>query len=338
MNYRVPGSNRLMQLLDQLDQAQQRSKPLSVTLATVKKFSEDQSTGLASMIAFWAFFSIFPLLLVAVTILDLALPAGDRNAVLTRVAGMFPVLDVKSVRSLTGSWWPLLVGSITALWGGISVVGTMQNAFNSVWEVPQHERPGKVQQIVRSLVVLATIGVGLVLTTFVSSFVTSSANGVNLGAAGRVGGYVFAIVLDVFLVTATFRILTKRDVTIRDVLPGGLLAGVSFFVLQELSAFIISRHLKSAQGTYGHFATVITILWWFYLQSLITLFGAQLNVVLKDRLYPRSLVKGTKTEADHRVLQAYAAERAYDPDEQVIARVPDSARGGESETNSGEAD
>lgn len=320
-----------MRLLDQLDQTQRRSKPLSVTLATVKKFSEDQSTGLASMIAFWAFFSLFPLLLVAVTVLDLVLPASDKNSVLTRVADMFPLLDTRSIGGLTGSWWPILLGSFTALWSGISVIGTMQTAFNSVWEVPQYDRPGKVKQIVRSLVVLATIGVGLVLSTFVSSFITSSANGVHLGVAGHVGGYVLSVVLDVVLVVATFRILTEREVTLRDVLPGGILAGVTFFVLQELSAFIISRHLKSAQGTYGHFAVVITILWWFYLQSMITLFGAQLNVVLKDRLYPRSLVKGSQTDADRRALQAYAAERAYHPEEQVIARVPGSTRGDESE-------
>jgi membrane protein len=326
-----------MGLLDQLDQTQKRSKPLTVSLATSKKISEDKSTGLASMIAFWAFFSVFPLLLVAVTVLDLVLPASDKNSVLTRLADMLPVLDAKSIKGLTGSWWPLLVGSFTALYSGISVIGTMQTAFDSVWEVPQYERPGKVKQIVRSLAVLATIGVGLVLTTFVSSFITSSANGVHLGVAGHIGGYLLAVVLDVVLVVAAFRILTVRDVTIRDVLPGGILAGVTFFVLQELSAFIISRHLKSAQSTYGHFATVITILWWFYLQSVVTLLGAQLNVVLKERLYPRSLVKGIQTDADRRVLQAYAAERAYHPDEEVVARVPGSARGEESGTNLGEA-
>ena len=326
-----------MQLLDQLDQAQKRSEPLSVALGTVKKFSEDQSSGLAAMIAFWAFFSIFPLLLVTVTILDLALPVGDRQSVLSRVADMLPVLDPKTIGHLTGTWWPILLGSLTALWGGISVIGTMQTAFNKVWEVPQHERPNKVHQIVRSLAVLATVGVGLVLSTFISSFITSSANGVNLGAAGHVGGYLVAIVLDVFLVTVTFKILTERELSMRDVLPGGLLAGITFFVLQELSAFIISRHLKSAQGTYGHFAVVITILWWFYLQSLVTLLGAQLNVVLKDRLYPRSLVKdGPQTDADRRVLQAYAAERTLDPEEQVVAHVPGSGGGDGSGTNAGE--
>ncbi|HET8976958.1 MAG TPA: YhjD/YihY/BrkB family envelope integrity protein, partial [Solirubrobacteraceae bacterium] len=98
-----------------------------------------------------------------------------------------------------------------------------------------------------------------------------------------------SIVLDVGLVVAAFRILSERDLSFRDVLPGGILVGVAFWILQEVSAFIISRHLKSAQSTYGHFATVTTILWWFYLQSIITLLGAQLNVVLKERLHPRSL-------------------------------------------------
>lgn len=310
-----------MRVLDQLDHAQRRSKPLAVAAATFKKFSEDQSTSLAAMIAFWAFFSVFPLLLVGVTVLGLVLPASDKASVLGRVADMFPLLDPRGLKGLTGSWWPLLVGTFTALWSGISVVAGLQSALNSVWEVPQHRRPGKLRQILRSLWVLATIGVGLVATTLVSSFITSSANGVDLGVAGHIAGYVLSIVLDVALVVAAFRILTERDVTIRDVLPGGILAGVAFFVLQELSAFIISRHLKSAQSTYGHFATVITILWWFYLQSVITLLGAQLNVVLKDRLYPRALVKGPQTEADHRVLQAYAGERAYYPEQKVLTEV-----------------
>ncbi|MBV8217260.1 MAG: YihY/virulence factor BrkB family protein, partial [Solirubrobacterales bacterium] len=78
---------------------------------------------------------------------------------------------------------------------------------------------------------------------------------------------------------------------------------------------------QKAQATYGHFATIITILWWFYLQAQITLVGAQLNVVLKERLYPRSLVDPPQTVADHRVLEAYAAERTYHPKQRVTTHV-----------------
>jgi YihY family inner membrane protein len=95
-------------------------------------------------------------------------------------------------------------------------------------------------------------------------------------------------------------ILTSRKVTAREVMPGAVFAGLVFFILQQLSAFIISSHLKNAQSTYGHFATVITILWWFYIQAQVTLLGAQLNVVLAEKLYPRSLVGEPKTEGDRR--------------------------------------
>ena len=310
-----------MPFLKRVDAAQKATSATGVAVATVKKFKEDQTTNMAAMVAFWAFVSIFPLFLVLITVLSWVLPASDKNAVLGHVASMFPLLDPRTISGLGGSWWPLALGLGTSLWSGIGAVRSTQTAFSSVWEIPIHERPGIVQQVVRSLQVLATIGVGLVLTTLISGFVMSSSSGTNLGIAGRIAGYVISVALDVGLFVAGFRMLTERDVTVRDVLPGAALSGLAFFVLQEVSAFIISRHLKSAQSTYGHFATVITILWWFYLQSVITLLAAQLNVVLRERLYPRSIVAAPQTEADYRVLQAYAQERTYQPEETVHTEV-----------------
>ncbi len=310
-----------MSLLKKVDTAQKRTAVTSVAVATFKKFKEDQSTNMAAMIAFWAFFSIFPLLLVLVTVLGWVLPDSDKNDVLNHIANMFPLLDASSIKGLTGSWWAFIVGVVTALWSGIGVVRATQTAFDSVWEIRYHERPGLLKQVVRSLSVLATIGVGLVLTTLISGLVTGSSSGVDLGPAGHIAGYVVSAALDVGLFVAAFRMLTDREITIRDVVPGALLSGVTFFVLQQLSAFIISRHLHSAQATYGHFATVITILWWFYLQAVVTLLGAQLNVVLKERLHPRSMVDAPQTEADRRALQAYAEERTYHPEERVHTEV-----------------
>ena len=259
--------------------------------------------------------------MVLVTVLGFVLPASDKTNVLDHVASLFPLLNARSVRGLTGQVWPLLVGGLTTLWSGLGAVRTVQTAFNSVWEIPYHQRPGLLQQVRRSLIALVTIGAGLVITTLISGLVTSNSSGVGLGLGGRIAGYVISIAFDVGLFVAAFRVLTDREITTRDVLPGALLSGLVFFILQELSAFIISRHLKSADATYGTFGTVITILWWFYLQSIVTLLGAQLNVVLKERLYPRSLVHAPQTEADHRVLQAYAAERTYQPEEEVQVRV-----------------
>jgi len=308
------------QRLDKLDAYQQEHKPVAIPIAVFKKFSEDQSTNLASMIAFWAFFSIFPLLLVLVTLLGFFLPNGTKTSVLHQVSSYLPLLDTSSISGLTGSWWALIVGIVTALWSGSAVVRTVQYAFNSVWEIPMHERPKFVEKLLRSIWVLATIGVGLVISVLITGFVSGTSNSLHLHWFGHLFGYVIAIALDVGLFVAAFRMLTDRDISTRDVLPGAILSGVAFWVLQSLSSLIISHYLNNAQSTYGTFATVITMLWWFYITSIVTLLGAQLNVVLKERLYPRGLVDAPDTEADHRLYDNYAKERTYLEEEQVETR------------------
>ena len=206
--------------LQRLDRAQQSSTTLSVAVATVKKFSEDQSANLAAMIAFWAFFLIFPLFLVLVTLLAIFLPASDKNSVLGHVAQMLPLLDPRTVNGLSGAWWTIVLGLATALWSGSGVVRTAQFAFDSVWGIPPTQQPGLVKQTLRSVLVPATIGVGLVLTTLVSGLVASSSSGVNLGVVARVSGHDLSAACDVAMFLAAFRLLTDREVTLRDVLPG----------------------------------------------------------------------------------------------------------------------
>ncbi len=298
-----------MRTLERLDETQKRHRRTSIAVATYKKYSEDKSSNLATMIAFWAFFGIFPLLLVLVTLLGWILSGSEKDSVLGHLAQLFPLLDPKTVNGLSGSWWAIVIGLATALWSGLGVVRTVQYAFDSTWGIPSNERLGMAKQVLRSLWILATIGLGLVLTTFLSGFIVSASSGVNIGVLGKVAGYVFAILADVGLFIAAFKILTTREVTVREVMPGALFAGLMFFILQELSAFIISSHLKNAQSTYGHFATVITILWWFYIQAQVTLLGAQLNVVLEERLYPRSLVNAPQTEAAATGARSPAAPR-----------------------------
>jgi YihY family inner membrane protein len=311
------------QKLDKVDAYQQQHKALAIPIAVFKKFTEDQSTNLASMIAFWAFFSVFPLLLVLVTLLGFFLPTGTKDGVLHQVTAYFPLLNTQSINGLTGSWWALIIGIVSALWSGSAVVRTVQQAFNSVWEIPMHERPKFMEKLLRSLWVLATIGVGLVVSVLITGFVSGASNTLHLAWFGHLVGYVIAIALDVGLFVAAFRMLTDRDISTRDVLPGAVLSGFVFWVLQSLSTLIISHYLKNAQSTYGTFATVITMLWWLYITSIVTLLGAQLNVVLKERLYPRGLVDAPDTEADHRLYDNYAKERTYHEEERVQTSFAD---------------
>jgi membrane protein len=193
----------------------------------------------------------------------------------------------------------------------------MQSAFNSVWEVPYAQRSSFGAQMRRGLFALGAIALGLVVSTVMTSYVTGIISGTSLGMVARVAAYLIAVTLDVGLYVVAFRLLTDRQLTTRNVLPGALLSGLVFWLLQQLSSLIIFRYLQNAQRIYGNFATVITMLSWFYLQSVVTLVGAQLNVVLTERLHPRRLLTAPATEADHRAYDAYAKERTYHHDQRI---------------------
>src|SRR5688572_9173020 len=116
-----------------------------------------------------------------------------------------------------------------------------QQSFDEVWEVPRRDRASLAEQIGRSLFALGTIGFGLVVAVIMSGYVTGRDTGIDLGWYGRLGGYLISFALDVGLFVIAFRMLTSRKVTFREVLPGALLAGGAFFVLQLISSLVISR-------------------------------------------------------------------------------------------------
>jgi YihY family inner membrane protein len=302
-----------------LDAKQQEKPALAIPIATLKKYSEDKSSNLASMMAFWGFFSIFPLMLAAVTVLGYTLPESDKERILAQISGYFPLLgkDTKEMAGLDGSMLALVVGLLAALWSGSAVIRIVQDAFNSVWEVPQVERPKLLEQIKRSMLALSTIGLGLVASTFLLGFVSGNNPAIDLGPLGRVLGFAAAIVLDIGLFVLAFRMLTDRAITTKDVLPGAVFAGTTFWLLGTLSSVIITRHLSSASTTYGTFATVITVLWWFYLQAQLTLVGAQMNVVLKRKYWPRALIDAPSTDADKRLLEDFVKARQMVKDQQI---------------------
>jgi uncharacterized BrkB/YihY/UPF0761 family membrane protein len=68
--------------------------------------------------AFWAFFSIFPLRFIFVTLLGYVLPPSLQGDVLRSAARFFPLLSTDSIGHLSGQWWTLLIGILNALWSG----------------------------------------------------------------------------------------------------------------------------------------------------------------------------------------------------------------------------
>src|SRR5579862_7161849 len=119
-----------------LDRRQQQSPRLAFPAAVIKKFSDDQAGQLAALIAYYGFVSLFPLLLVLVTVLGFVLQGdpGERERILNGTLGQFPLIsDQISHSGLKGSIPALVIGVIGSLLAGLGITSATQNAFNRIW-------------------------------------------------------------------------------------------------------------------------------------------------------------------------------------------------------------
>ncbi len=108
-------------------------------LAVRRKYSDDRAGYLAATISYYGFFSLFPLLLVLVTVLGYVLdgrPSLQHRIIGTALA-QFPVIGPGlEQQSLKGSGLALAIGIAVSLWTGTSVFLAAENAMNRIWEVP----------------------------------------------------------------------------------------------------------------------------------------------------------------------------------------------------------
>ncbi len=308
-------------LVRAVDRAQQSHSWLAVGVATWKKFSDDQAGNLAALVAYYAFASIFPLLLVAYTVLDLVAKASPSVASrLTDALGKYPfVKDLGVTHGISKAGIALVVGLLLTLYASLGVARAIQNAMNSAWNVPKYERPGFGKNQLRSLGLIAVLGPGEILTIALSTIAGGA--GHLGGAAGEAAAVVVALLLNIGLFYLIFRMATSRVVRSRDLRLGAILAAVSWQILQlAVSLSILHFHSNSA---YGQFAVVLTLLAWFYLQAQITLYMVELDVVRARKLWPRSLAPPPLTSADLRAYRAYAEASQLRPDLRVtVDQVP----------------
>ncbi|MGI9185879.1 MAG: YihY/virulence factor BrkB family protein [Solirubrobacteraceae bacterium] len=288
------------------DQAQQRRRWLAIPVAVVKKFGDDQGGGLAALVAYYAFFSLFPLLLVFLTILGFVLQGdpGAQESIRKSVLAQFPLVGTKiNVGQLHGSVIALAIGLVTSLLAGLGVTQAAQNAFDRVWAVPFKHRADFLQSRLRGLMLLGSLGLMFIIATLASGLVTG---GLGKGWLLGVAGIVVSLLLNFGLFFATFRLMTAAEIPSRDLRVGVIVAGVLWAVLQSLGGLYIGHVLKGQHGAYSEFGFVIALLVWLHLGAQMTLYAAEINVVLKRRLWPRSLFGPPEAPADQRALRALA--------------------------------
>jgi membrane protein len=304
-----------------LDRWQQRNASVAFAVAVARKFADDRASGLAALIAYYAFFSMFPLMLVFVSVLGFVLDDNPslREDVVDSTLGRIPVLGAQladDVHPLTGSGVALAVGLVGALWSGLGVTVALGRAFDAIWDVPRLEQRKGMAARARGLLVLAILAVALVGATVLGRVAT--------GVAHRSTGEDLAAALITLLVNAAglfvlFALLTGRRLPAREILPGVALATLGTFVLQAAGSWYVELTVDNATATYGTFALVIGLLSWFWLGAHLLLVAAEVNVVRHRRLWPRSL-DGSLTPADRTVLVAAAQAARADRREAIDVR------------------
>ncbi len=299
------------------DAFQQRHKAFAVPIAVVKKFGDDQAGSLAALVAYYAFFSLFPLLLVFLTLLGFILqgdPSGQES-IRNSVLGQFPIVGQKlDVTTLHGSTIALVIGLATSLWAGLGVTQAARNALDRVWAVPHKDRPNFVQSKLRGLLLLFSLGALFIVATLASGLVTG---GLGHSVAVKVIGIAFSLLLNFGLFFASFRLMTTREVTTRELRAGVIVAGIAWTILQALGGYYIGHVLKGSHGTYAQFGFVIALIIWLHLGAQITLYAAEINVVLTRGLWPRSLFGPPQAPADKRTLRALAKVEERSPQEHI---------------------
>jgi membrane protein len=197
-----------------------------------------------------------------------------------------------------------------------------QSAMNGIWNVPRRRYPNFLLRRLRGLAWLFILGGGLLLASVVSGF-AAAADTAWSGPAGVAA----STPVNMLLFLVGFRVLTVRDVPLRQLLPGAVLAALAWALLQWLGGWYVARQLSRASATYGTFALVIGLLSWLYLASTVTLLAAELNVVRARRLWPRSLAPPPLGRPDERALEGLAKQEERLPDQRVEVSFGDTDDG-----------
>ena len=267
------------------------SQALKLFKQTAARWDDDDCLRLGASLAFYALFSIFPLLLLLVTGFGFLLGQGGetRDEVLASLNatsspdGMKLLNDtlVSMQEHHTARGVGALVGFFTLLVGASGVFSELDYAFNLFWRVPKREDKGFWRGLIFTLKekaasVALVIGFGLfVLASLATSTVLGTLDrsvGVYLPWAWNLVELVFSLGFLTLTFAAMFRVLPQTHVAWKDVGWGALLTSLLFTIVKRLLSWYLSN--LGSYAAYGAVGAVLGLLMWIYLSSQILYFGA----------------------------------------------------------------
>ena len=287
-------------LIDGADRFQQRHRATAVPSAVLRKYSDDQAGRLTGQISHSAFLAVFPMLLVLLTVVGIFLNGhkGLQDDIVNSALRQFPVLGTdlrNNVHQLsTNNALALAVGLVWLLYGSMRLSRSAQLMMAVVWGIERDELPDFWHWLPRAAGFLAVLGVGFLAGGALAG----------LGAFGRLGhfsalvGLVPALGVNVLMFWGGFAVVVRIPRGERALWPGALLAGTGWTLLLFAGAQLINHQLRHLSNLYGTFATILGLIWWIALGAMVTVYSAEVNVVLTRHLWPRSFRRGHDPEVE----------------------------------------
>ena len=261
---------------------------------TVSEFRKDNLTDWAASLTYYAILSIFPALIVLVSILGLA---GDSatNAVLDNLneLGPGPAQDIISgaIEQIANSQGTagvaFVLGLLAALWSASGYVGAFSRATNVIYETEEGRPFWKLRPLQIGMTLILLLLVALSAIAVVISGPLAAEVGKLFGLEGTaitvfniVKWPVIVIVLMTMLAILYYGAPNVRHPGFRWITPGGILA-VLLWILASAGFALYVASFASYNKTYGSLAGVIVFLIWLWISNVAVLLGAEMNAELE---------------------------------------------------------
>ena len=277
---------------------------------TVSEFREDNLTDWAAALTYYAILSIFPALIVLVSILGLA-GVSATNAILSNIKdlGPGPAQDIISgaikeiAASTSTAGVAFVLGLIASLWSASGYVGAFSRAANVIYEMEEGRPFWKLRPIQIGMTLILLVLVAISAIAVVISGPLASEIGKVLGIQGTAVTIfniakwpVIVVVLMTMLAILYYGAPNVRHPGFRWITPGGVLAVLLWMLASVGFAFYVSN-FSSYNATYGSLAGVIIFLIWLWISNVAVLLGAEMNAEIERGRELESGVPEEKTLA-----------------------------------------
>ncbi len=246
------------------------------------KFFADRGTHLAAMIAYFALLSFVPLTFLALSLLGLTGRADESSFLVKEIKRALPGAPISRIVDLVhvvqdNAAGLGIIGAAALIWTSLSLFSVLESAFNIVYGRPNRSfLQGKGLAVVLMVGSLVTLFVALLAGSLGAAALREYVPGFagNVVAADVLSIAVSLLGVIVFLVSCYY-VLTNADVTVREVMPGALLAAVLLeATFQVLPFYQRYANLNPALRAFGSPAILLV---WLYVMANVIVFGAELN-------------------------------------------------------------